>query len=62
MLAKWEKYKIKFSMQARGFIREVETFPKYAKHGTGWKKSFKRGKNFSYKETLSIRGVKKLGN
>jgi hypothetical protein len=25
------------------------------------KKSFKRGKNFSYKETLSIKGSQKIG-
>jgi hypothetical protein len=27
----------------------------------GWKRYFKRGKNFSYKETLSIKGSQKIG-
>jgi hypothetical protein len=43
------------------FIEKIKIFLKCPGYNIDWKESSIKGKNFSYKETLSVRGVKKIG-
>jgi hypothetical protein len=49
-------------MSVQRCISKIKKISNVYKHNKGWRNSSRKRKKFSYKETLSIRGVKKLGN